>query len=116
MGEARVPNNAFVFCRYTVSANLVERATGSALFPFSFTDREGHATYAEAQSRAFLAIEKTIGENTQTRSGDTLRLCCHREWVGKYEETKCTTNSYADEIEQIRFIETIRGFLFAESP
>jgi hypothetical protein len=62
MGEARFPNNAFIFCRYTASANLVERATGSALFTFNFTDREGHATYAEAQNRAYLAIEKTIGE------------------------------------------------------
>jgi hypothetical protein len=62
MSEARFPNNAFIFCRYTVSANLIEKATGSVLFPFSITDREGHTTYAEAQNRAFISIENFINE------------------------------------------------------
>jgi hypothetical protein len=61
-GEARFPGNDFIFCRYTVSANLVERATGSVLFPFNFTDREGHLTYTEARNRAFVSMEKIINE------------------------------------------------------
>jgi hypothetical protein len=62
MGEAKFPGNNFIFCRYTLSANLIEKATGAVLFPFNFTDREGHTTYAEAQNRAFASIEKTISE------------------------------------------------------
>jgi hypothetical protein len=62
MGEAKFPDNSFIFCRYTISANLIEKATGAVLFPFNFTDREGHTTYAEAQNRAFASIEKIINE------------------------------------------------------
>jgi hypothetical protein len=62
MSEAKFPNNNFIFCRYTLSANLIERATGSVLFPFNITDREGHTTYAEAQNRAFVSIERAISE------------------------------------------------------
>ena len=62
MSEARFPGNNFIFCRYTLSANLIEKATGSVLFPFSVTDREGHTTYTEAQNRAFVSIEKLINE------------------------------------------------------
>jgi len=60
--EAKFPNNNFIFCRYTLSANLIEKATGSVLFPFNVTDREGHTTYAEAQNKAFTSIEKIINE------------------------------------------------------
>jgi hypothetical protein len=62
MSEAVFPNNNFIFCRYTLSANLIERATGSVILPFNFTDREGHTTYAEAQNRAFIAIERIVNE------------------------------------------------------
>ena len=62
MEEAKFPNNNFIFCRYTLSANLIERTTGSVILPFSVTDREGHTTYAEAQNRAFISIEKAISE------------------------------------------------------
>jgi hypothetical protein len=62
MGEAKFPGNSFIFCRYTISANLIEKATGAVLFPFNFTDREWHTTYTEAQNRAFASIEKIISE------------------------------------------------------
>ncbi|MCL1958646.1 MAG: LPP20 family lipoprotein, partial [Spirochaetes bacterium] len=62
MSEAKFAGNSFIFCRYTLSANLVEKATGSVLFPFNVTDREGHTTYAEAQNRAFASIEKLIND------------------------------------------------------
>jgi len=62
INEAGFPGNNFIFCRYTLSANLIERATGSVLFPFSVTDREGHTTYAEARNRAFISIETSINE------------------------------------------------------
>ena len=62
MSEAVFPNNNFIFCRYTLSANLVEKATGSVILPFSVTDREGHTTYAEAQNRAFIAMERIVNQ------------------------------------------------------
>ena len=62
MSEVTFPGNNVIFCRYTLSANLIERATGSVLFPFSLSDREGHSTYEAAQTRAFIEMERTINE------------------------------------------------------
>jgi len=62
MNETRFPNNDKIFCRFTVNANLVERATGAVLLPFSVTEREGHASYEQAQARAYLTIERIIAE------------------------------------------------------
>jgi len=60
MSESRFPNNDVVFCRFTVNANLIEKATGSVVLPFSITDREGHLAYEEAQARSYLSMERTI--------------------------------------------------------
>jgi len=62
LSETSFPNNNNKFCRFTVSAELIENSTDSGLFPFSFTDRVGHATYAGAQALALLQAEKLIGE------------------------------------------------------
>jgi hypothetical protein len=62
MSEITFPGNNFKFCGYTVGANLIERATGSVLFPFSVSDREGHSTYEAARTRAIIAMERTIAE------------------------------------------------------
>jgi len=60
MNEAVFPNNRNIFCRFTVSANLVENSTGAVLLPFNFTDRAGHTTYANAQAAALTLMERTI--------------------------------------------------------
>ncbi|MCL2209612.1 MAG: hypothetical protein FWC19_09565 [Treponema sp.] len=62
MSEAVFPENNIVNCRFTVDANLIEKATGSVLLPFNVTDREGHITYEEAKARSFLTMEKIISE------------------------------------------------------
>ena len=62
MNEAKFPNNDYIFCRFSINANLIEKSTGSVLLPFYITDREGHATYEEAQARAYLLIERAIAE------------------------------------------------------
>ena len=62
MGEVTFPNNRNIFCRFTVSANLVENATGAVLFPFNFSDRAGHSTYANAEAGALTLMERTITE------------------------------------------------------
>jgi len=58
--EVTFPGNNHVFCRIEVSANLIENATGVSLFPFSFNERAGHSTYANAQTAAFAGAEKII--------------------------------------------------------
>ena len=62
MSETTFPGNSIIFCRYTLSANLIERATGSVLFTFSVSDREGHSTYEAAQTTALIVMERTIAE------------------------------------------------------
>jgi hypothetical protein len=60
LSEAVYPNSTNKFCRYTVSANLVERETGAVLFPFSLTGRDGRLTYEEAEERAIMLAEREI--------------------------------------------------------
>jgi len=62
MSEVSFPNNNNRFCRFTVSAELIENSTDSSLLPFSFTDRVGYPTYEGAQAAAFMQAEKLIGE------------------------------------------------------
>jgi hypothetical protein len=62
LSEAVFANNPNKFCRFTVSAELIENATDSVLLPFSLTDRAGHSTYEAAQNAALLEAEKQIGE------------------------------------------------------
>jgi len=60
LSELTFPNNSFIFCHYVVSANLIENSTGAVLFPFNFSGREGHSTYANAVIRAIAAAENEI--------------------------------------------------------
>ena len=60
--EAAFPGNSYIFCRIEASANLIENSTGASLLPFSFNDRLGHATYANAEAAAFASAEKIIAE------------------------------------------------------
>ena len=58
--EAVFANNPNKFCRYTLSANLIENSTGASLLPFTVTGRTGHSSYEEAQTRAVLEMEREI--------------------------------------------------------
>jgi len=62
MSDVSFPNNSNKFCRFTVSAELIENSTDSALLPFNFSDRVGHSTYEAAQAMAFQQAEKSISE------------------------------------------------------
>ena len=62
MGETSYPNSNNIFYQYTISANLIERSTGSVLLPFNISDREGRLTYAEAQNRAYTVIEEAVAD------------------------------------------------------
>ncbi|MCL2214294.1 MAG: LPP20 family lipoprotein [Treponema sp.] len=60
--EVIFPYNAFKWCLIEVSANLIDNSTGASLFPFGFYLREGHSTYANAESRAYLMAEREISQ------------------------------------------------------
>jgi len=62
LSEVNFPNNPHVFCRIEMSANLIENATGASLFPFSFNDRGGHTSYAQAENVAFTLAQRAIEE------------------------------------------------------
>ena len=62
MSEAKFPNSEYISCRYSVNANLIEKSSGNVLFPFSITSKDAHATYEEAQARAYLQIERIVAE------------------------------------------------------
>jgi len=62
VSEVTFPGNNFIFCRIEASANLIENSTGASLLPFSFDDRSGHSTYANAETTAFLNVESLIAE------------------------------------------------------
>jgi hypothetical protein len=65
LSETSFPNNQNKFCRYTINADLKERRTNAVLLPFTYTDRAGHQTYAEAQNRAYLDMERLIASDYQ---------------------------------------------------
>jgi hypothetical protein len=60
--EAVYPNNSIKWCVMEVSANLIDNSTGASLIPFGFNLREGHSTYANAETRAYAAAEREINE------------------------------------------------------
>jgi hypothetical protein len=57
-----LPNTANKFARIELGADLADTVTKTVLIPYNFNSREGHATAAEAENRAYTAAERTIGE------------------------------------------------------
>jgi len=53
-------SNNFKFVRIELDLTLRDTATNSAILSWTFNDRQGHATIAEAENRAFTAAEKEI--------------------------------------------------------
>jgi hypothetical protein len=63
LSEAKLADNPNKFVRYVLEANLTDMKTGAVILPFSANGREGHATVAEAENRAYRAAEKKIRED-----------------------------------------------------
>jgi hypothetical protein len=55
-----LPNQQNKFVRYTIEARLTDSATGSVLFPYNISGREGHTSTSEAENRAVTAAERKI--------------------------------------------------------
>jgi hypothetical protein len=69
------PNSQNKFCRYKISANLVDTGTVNGkivLLPYNISEREGHTTLAGAENRAIAAAEQRIGEDYKARLSDYL--------------------------------------------
>jgi len=60
--QASFPNNNNIFCRFSVSAELIENSTNAILFAFNYSDRAGHSTYENAVNTAVIMIERRINE------------------------------------------------------
>jgi hypothetical protein len=60
---ADFPDPKYQYVRFTVDANLTDTAEGnSVLFPFNVSEREGHISIPEAETRALQQAEKKIVE------------------------------------------------------
>ena len=57
-----IANNPNKWSRIEVTANLTDTTSGTVLVPFTFNNREGHTTQAEADNRAILAAERRINQ------------------------------------------------------
>jgi hypothetical protein len=57
-----LPNNTNKFARIELGANLTDTSAKSVLLPYNFNSREGHATAAEAENRAYSVAERKINE------------------------------------------------------
>lgn len=60
--EAFYPNSSYKWCSMEICANLIESSTGASLIPFNFSLREGHQTYANAETTAYMMAEREIAE------------------------------------------------------
>ena len=58
-----LPNQTNRFSRIEVTANLSDTLNNTVIIPWNFNRREGHATQAEADQRAYTAAERFINEN-----------------------------------------------------
>jgi hypothetical protein len=62
LGETAFPNNPDRFCRYGLSASLVDLETGAILLPFTLSGRTGHRSYEGAENLALLEMERRVKE------------------------------------------------------
>jgi len=66
------PNNTNKFARIELSANFIDTSDKSVLFPYNFNSREGHATFSEAENRAYMTAERKINEEYKNLLLDSL--------------------------------------------
>lgn len=70
--EVVFQNNPYRWMRYTIEGNLTDTASGTVLFPYSISGREGHSSISEAENRALRHAETSIGESYVKALGDFL--------------------------------------------
>ena len=62
LSPVNLANNANIFSRIEISANLKDTKTNQVLIPYTFNSREGHTSQAEADNRCVIAAERNINE------------------------------------------------------
>ena len=60
LSRTEFPDNPYRFAQMELNANLIDTGTAEVLLPFSFNNREGHSTAAEAENRVFTSAERRI--------------------------------------------------------
>jgi hypothetical protein len=65
-------NNPYRWVRYAVDASLADTTSGTVLFPYSASGREGHASLSEAENRALRVLENSITDSYVKELGDFL--------------------------------------------
>ena len=53
-------DNKYEYARFVIDVDLVEKASGKVLFPYSKNGREAHVSYSEAVQRAYRTLESTL--------------------------------------------------------
>ena len=53
-------DNKYENARFVIDVDLVEKASGKVLFPYSKNGRESHVSYSEAVQRAYRTLETTL--------------------------------------------------------
>jgi hypothetical protein len=64
--------NPYRWVRYSVESNLIDLSSGTTLFPYSITGREGHNSSSEAETRALRAAEISIQDGYSRALGEFL--------------------------------------------
>jgi hypothetical protein len=72
--EVSYPGNPNKFVRYSINADLVDTSSGTTLFPYAISSREGHAIVSEAENRALRAAENEIKKSYVNALGDFLSM------------------------------------------
>lgn len=60
--EASTKDNKVLYCKYTFDLSLTDSEKNITIIPFTFSGREGSATYSDARSRAIKKIETNLEE------------------------------------------------------
>jgi hypothetical protein len=72
VSEVELPANPNKFARMELSANLADTSTRVVLIPYTFNNREGHATQPEAENRTYIAAERKINDEYSKLLSDYL--------------------------------------------
>ena len=72
--EVEIANNPNRWTRITVNAGLTDSGSGTVIFPYTFNERHGHLTQAEADNRAYSAAERRINDEYARLLNDHLSL------------------------------------------
>lgn len=66
-------DSKYEYVRFVIDIDLIEKASGKTLFPYSKNGREAHVTHAEAEQRAYRTLEDALEKEFVPQFVDYLR-------------------------------------------